>query len=62
MFKTEEMLKVMENAFPDRCPSVDMADRAIWIYAGKVEMLRIMRAKLEEATAKYKPEVLIKGD
>jgi hypothetical protein len=35
-----------------------MTERAIWMYAGKVQLIRLMRAKFEEATEKYKPEVL----
>jgi len=52
------MLEYLEKAFPERCPTANMADREIWMYAGKVQLIKIMRAKFEEATEKYKPEVL----
>jgi len=57
MVNTEEMLKYLETAFPSRCPSVDMQDRAIWIYAGKVQLIQLIRAKFEEAQESL-PEVL----
>jgi hypothetical protein len=52
------MLEFLEKGFPERCPSESMTERAIWIYAGKVQLIKIIRAKFEEATEKYKPEVL----
>lgn len=58
MLETKQMLEHFEKAFPEKCPSPTMTDREIWIYAGQVKMLRIIRAKFEEATEKYKPEVL----
>ena len=58
MLETKQMLEYLEKAFPERCPTANMADREIWVYAGKVQLIKIMRAKFEEATEKYKPEVL----
>lgn len=58
MLETKQMLEYFEKAFPEKCPTESMTERAIWIYAGQVKMLRIIRAKFEEATEKYKPEVL----
>ena len=51
------MVQLLEEAFPDRCPSLIMTDREIWFYAGKVSLIKFMRAKLEEATESI-PEVL----
>ena len=58
---TEGMLKHLEMAFPTQCPSVDMTDRAIWVYAGKVQLINHIRFKLQEAQ-EIIPEVLNKGD
>jgi len=58
MLETKQMLEFLEKGFPERCPSESMTERAIWIYAGKVQLIKIIRAKFEEATEKYKPEVL----
>jgi hypothetical protein len=52
------MLEFLEKGFPDKCPTTSMTDREIWVYAGKVQLIRIIRAKYEEATEKFKPEVL----
>lgn len=60
MLTTEGMLKYLESQFPDKCPSIDMTDRAIWVYAGQVRLLKIMRAKFEEAAEKYKPTAVLK--
>jgi len=61
MDRTLTMLKYLESAFPDRCPNTSMTDRDIWIYAGKVQLIQLIRYKLEEAQEKL-PEVLGKGD
>jgi len=55
--QTLVMVQLLEEAFPDRCPSLIMTDREIWFYAGKVSLIKFMRAKLEEATESI-PEVL----
>lgn len=58
MLDTKQMLEFLEKGHPERCPTESMTDRAIWIYAGKVQLIKLIRAKFEEATEKYKPEVL----
>jgi hypothetical protein len=57
MVLTEDMLKYLESAFPDKCPSRTTVDRDIWYYAGQVAIVKLIRHKLEEAQ-ETTPEVL----
>jgi hypothetical protein len=46
---SEVLYAMLDKAFPHKCPTIDMTERAIWMYAGKREMLDIIRAKLDLA-------------
>ena len=44
---SEELVSGLEHLIPERCPAIDMSDRAIWIYSGKRELVKALRAAWE---------------
>ena len=40
----EALIKALEQAIPERCPDISDRKRAIWMYAGKREVVRMLRA------------------
>lgn len=44
---SEELVAGLERLVPERCPSLDMTDRAIWFYAGKRALATALRAAWE---------------
>jgi len=58
MIQTVGMLKYLEEAFPDRYPDVlRQSDKEIYMHAGRIEVIRLIRHKLEEVQESL-PEVL----
>jgi hypothetical protein len=58
MVRTEDMLKYLEGAFPDRCPNLTkVSEKDALIYYGKLQIIQLIRFKLEEAQ-ETTPEVL----
>jgi hypothetical protein len=39
----EELLKELEERFPERCPSIGTPDREIWFYAGQRQLVRFLQ-------------------
>lgn len=40
----EALLKKLEQLFPEKCPDITDRKRAIWIYAGQRQVVRMLRA------------------
>lgn len=40
---SEDLLKYLEDVFPDRLPSKKISDRELWILIGRVEVVRFLR-------------------
>lgn len=34
-----DLINWLDNTYPSRCPSTSMADRDIWVYAGKRQLI-----------------------
>lgn len=49
---TPDLVGALDALFPEQCPSPNMTDRAIWIYAGKRELVRALRTVLATQTAR----------
>ena len=43
----KELIEALEVLFPDRCPDESMSDRAVWISAGCVKVIRKIRSEYE---------------
>lgn len=37
---SKELIDYLEATVPERCPSLNMSEREIWLYAGKRELVR----------------------
>lgn len=44
---SEELVAGLEQLVPERCPTLDMPERAIWHYVGKRELVKALRAAWE---------------
>jgi hypothetical protein len=42
-----ELLQFLEAVFPDRVPPLNMPERDLWAYTGKVELIRYLRSEME---------------
>jgi len=40
----EALIKALEEAIPEKCPDITDRKRAIWMYAGKRQVVRMLRA------------------
>ena len=38
----EALIIKLKEKFPERCPSIDMTDREIWLYSGQVKLVNIL--------------------
>lgn len=43
----QNLVDKLEEIIPERCPSLSMSDREIWFYAGKRELVRILKDHYE---------------
>lgn len=42
-----DLIKWLDEAIPHRCPSRGMAERDIWFYAGKRDLIDALKSRLE---------------
>ena len=40
----EALIIKLKELFPDRCPTIDMTDREIWLYSGQVKLVNILES------------------
>lgn len=40
----EALLKKLDETFPEKCPDINDVDRAIWLYAGQRQVVRMLQA------------------
>jgi hypothetical protein len=43
-----ELLQVLDELYPERCPTESMSERAIWIAAGKRQLINWLHAQYME--------------
>ena len=48
-YTAEELIEQLDKMFPEYTPEVDWNDREIWMYAGKRELIRMLKVWLENA-------------
>lgn len=39
----KKLIDTLEELIPERCPNLSLSDREIWFYAGKRELVRILK-------------------
>lgn len=39
----ENLIKFLEEIYPDRCPDIDLPDREVWFRAGAVSVVRMLK-------------------
>lgn len=44
----EDLLKELDERFPDKCPDINDSDRKIWIDKGKREVIEFLKFVFEE--------------
>lgn len=44
---SKELVEWLEATFRDRCPTVEMTDREVWIAAGSAQVVRKVRVEYE---------------
>ena len=42
-YTAEELIEQLDKMFPEYTPEVDWGDRDIWMYAGKRELIRMLK-------------------
>lgn len=42
----QELIDYLDQAFPDRCPKIDMPDRAVWMAAGARSVVDFLKTRL----------------
>ena len=40
----EALIKRLEEVIPEQCPDINDSERAIWMYAGQRQVVRMLRA------------------
>jgi hypothetical protein len=40
----EALIIKLKELFPERCPTIDMTDREIWLYSGQVKLVKILES------------------
>lgn len=40
----EALIIKLKEKFPERCPSIEMTDREIWVYSGIVKLVNILES------------------
>jgi hypothetical protein len=43
-----DLIAALDELYPERCPSVKDSDRDIWLYAGKRELVRLLKVRVEQ--------------
>lgn len=46
--RSEDLIKKLDELFPEKTPDISWSDREIWSYAGKRELIRLLKASLEK--------------
>lgn len=46
--ETETLIQKLDEMFPERCPKATDAERDIWIYSGKRQLVRYLLGLLKE--------------
>lgn len=49
---TEQLVSKLEELFPERSPDPKDTERAIWMKAGNVEVVRLLRHELDNQVAR----------
>lgn len=44
---TREAVSALDALIPERCPDIHDSERAIWIYAGKRELVNFLKRQME---------------
>lgn len=47
----DELIRLLDAAFPERCPDPSMSDRDIWIAVGKRQVVRFLLSLQDERDA-----------
>lgn len=47
---SEELLKVLDEMYPERCPQIQHSEREIWLRAGQRSVVNTLRSVLQEAS------------
>jgi len=45
---TKGLIEYLEVMFPDRCPDITASNRAVWMAAGKVDVVKHLRMLYEK--------------
>jgi ArsR family metal-binding transcriptional regulator len=57
---SEELVEVLDRAFPEKCPDPSWSERKIWMYTGKRELIRTLLGQLKVSTTKIEGTEKIK--
>lgn len=41
---SEPLLKKLQEMFPEKCPTIEMTEREIWIYSGQVKLVNMLES------------------
>ena len=44
---SKDLIDQLDQMIPHRCPNQSMSERAIWIYAGKRELVDMLKSRLK---------------
>lgn len=48
---TDELMAVLEECYPHRCPDPNDSERVIWMKAGERRLVDVLKSKFESAQA-----------
>jgi len=51
---SKDLITLLNEYYPERCPNTSMTEREIWTYAGKRELVRNLKLLLERQQEEYK--------
>lgn len=43
----QELIRALEQLYPDRCPTMEMTDREVWFNAGRAAVVKKLRLEHE---------------
>ena len=58
---TEDLIKELDLAFPDKCPALDLSDREVWYRAGQRSVVNSLLQRKKKQLKKISP-VVVEGD
>ena len=41
---SEPLLRKLQEMFPEKCPTIEMTEREIWIYSGQVKLVNMLES------------------